>query len=561
MESANEAFAGGRGIRLGAGMLFVVLAAGSAPAQTIKRVSLGGVGAQGNALSSDGLVSADSLYVVFSSDATNLVPDDVNGFRDAFVRDRLSGTTTLVSVSSGGAQGNALSSASDPCPISADGRYVVFYSSADNLVPGDSNLVRDVFLRDLQTSTTTRVSISSAGAQGNDLSSGPTISADGQYVAFYSSADNLVSGDTNLVRDCFVRDLEANTTTRISVSSSGVQGDGLSSGPIISADGRYVAFYSSADNLVSGDTNLIRDVFVRDRQTNTTTRVSVSSSGVQGDKLSSDPTISSDGRYVCFYSDATNLVGGDTNLVRDVFVRDRQTNTTTRASVGTGDVQGNARSETAAISGNGLFVAFDSDATNLVGGDTNLVRDTFLRDRQNLTTIRINASASGVQGNSNSADASLSASGDFVAFGSYASNLVAGDTNLTEDVFLYIQRPTPHAGQAPDPPRPGGTVPASLVVAPGPAREILFCLADPAGIPRPDALPFVILGTRPTADGKLDPWSTIGIFAGPPGTGTVRVDLPSESLQRDPLYALGFFLEPTRGAGARATPALVTEAD
>src|SRR5262249_39141873 len=154
-----------------------------------------------------------------------------------------------------------------------------------------------------------------------------------------------------------------------------------------------------------------------DLLTNTTTRVSLSSAGVQGNKLSSEPTISSDGRYVCFYSDATNLVAGDTNLVRDVFVRDRQLNTTTRVNLSTGGAQANAKSETVAISGDGNFVAFDSDATNLVAGDTNLARDTFLRNRSTGNTIRVNESASGVPGNAASADASLSFDGSYIAFG------------------------------------------------------------------------------------------------------------------------------------------------
>ena len=309
--------------------------AGSAPAQSVKsaprtlsaeqmtRASVSSSGDQCNALASDALISRDGRFVAFSSDATNLVPGDTNAVRDAFVRDRLARKTVRVSVSSAGIEGNALSSVSDPCPMSADGRFVVFYSNATNLVAGDTNLFRDVFVRDLKLGTTVRVSVSSGGVQGNGLSSSPTISADGRFVAFYSDATNLVAGDTNLFRDCFVRDLQTSTTTRISISSAGAEGDDLSSGPIIAAGGRYVAFYSSADTLVVGDTNLFRDVFVRDMQTSTTTRVSLSSAGVQGDKLSSEPTISSDGRYVCFYSDATNLVAGDTNARQDVFVHDR----------------------------------------------------------------------------------------------------------------------------------------------------------------------------------------------------------------------------------------------
>ncbi len=417
------------------------LLAGAATAQTVTRESVSTGGAEGNKLSSDAIINFTGRYLVFDSDATNLVASDTNGFRDVFLKDLQTGSLTLISVSSAGVQGNALSSVQRPGIVSDDGQFVAFYSSASNLVAGDTNLVRDVFLRDTVNGTTKMVSVSTGGVIGNALSSGPSMSGDGKLIAFYSSADNLIGSDTNLVRDVFLRNLTTNTTTRISVSTAGIEGDGESSGPEISHDGRYVAFYSSATNLVGGDTNAFRDVFVRDLQTNTTTRVSVSTAGVQGDKLSSDPSISGDGRYIAFYSDATNLVAGDTNAVRDIFVRDRQLNTTVRVSLTSTGGQSNAKSETQAISGDGKFVAFDSDATNLVPGDTNLARDTFVRDLTANTTTLVNADANGVHGNATSANATLSSDGNEIAFGSDASNLVAGDTNLVEDVFLRVQNP------------------------------------------------------------------------------------------------------------------------
>jgi len=443
----------------------------------VVRASVSFAGAQGNQLSSDSLISLDARYVAFSSDATNLVPGDTNAVRDVFLRGRDGFATERLSVDSAGVQGNGLSSVSDPCPISDDDRYVVFYSDATNLVAGDTNGVRDVFVRDRLLGTTTRVSVSSAGVQGNGRSSEPTISADGRYVAFYSDATTLVPNDTNLVRDCFVRDLQTNTTTRISVSSAGAEGNALSSGPIIAAGGRYVAFYSSADTLVAGDTNAFRDCFVRDLQTNTTTRVSLSSTGAQGNKLSSEPTISADGRYVCFYSDATNLVSGDTNAVRDVFVRDRTTNTTTRVSISSTGSQGNARSERQAISGNGRFVVFDSNATNMVAApDTNLAADTFLHDRTKGTTDRMNQNAGGTQGNGESTDGSLSFEGNCIAFGSVSTNLVPHDTNHVEDVFVRRRL------------EPLTILP--LVVNPTPDRTLVFELTGRA---EPMSIPVVVL--------------------------------------------------------------------
>ncbi|MHB8086324.1 MAG: TolB family protein, partial [Dehalococcoidia bacterium] len=201
-----------------------------------------------------------------------------------------------VSIASDGAQGNDVSFISS---ISADGRYVAFASAASNLVPGDTNGVPDVFVRDRQSNATTLVSLASDGTQGNDVSEWTSISADGRYVAFSSYASNLVAGDTNGDWDMFVRDLRTNTTTRVSIASDGTQGNANSSNsPSISADGRYVAFPSNASNLVAGDTNGRSDIFVRDRQTGTTTMISIASDGTQGNGSSAFPSISADGRYV-----------------------------------------------------------------------------------------------------------------------------------------------------------------------------------------------------------------------------------------------------------------------
>jgi len=212
-----------------------------------------------------------------------------------------------------------------PVAISADGRYVAFSSSATNLVAGDT--MGGVFVRDRVKGTTTRVSVSTQGAPA--FGAEPAISADGRYVAFGSGASNLVAGDTNGIVDVFVRDRVAGTTTRVNISTRGAQTahtdpDTMledSELPTISADGRYVAFLSGAGNLVDCDTNGIVDVFVRDRVRGTTTRVSVATRGAQANQRSSEPAISANGRYVAFSSDASNLVRGDTNGSSDVFVR------------------------------------------------------------------------------------------------------------------------------------------------------------------------------------------------------------------------------------------------
>jgi len=401
----------------------------------IERVTVDSAGAQGNDSSSSyaGAMSGDGRYVVYDSDATNLVSGDTNTMRDVFVHDRQTRSTTRVSVASDGTQAN------DDCyvpSISSDGRYVTFYSWATNLVTGDTNTASDIFVHDRETGTTTRASVASDGTQGNGDSYNPAVSRDGRYVAFSSQANNLVSGDTNTAMDVFVHDRQTRTTSRVSVASNGTQGNDYSDVPAISGDGRYVAFESGSSNLVSGDTNSIRDIFMHDCQTGTTLRVSVASDGTQANSSSYNPILSSDGRYVAFRSAASNLVAGDSNGVQDIFVHDRQTGTTTRVSVASDGTQGNADSSDPSLSGDGRYVAFHSYASNLVTGDTTATADVFIHDRQTGITSRVSVAADNTQGNSGSYSPSLSSDGRYVGFYSSASNLVAGDTNSLFDVFV-----------------------------------------------------------------------------------------------------------------------------
>ena len=421
--------------------IILLLSAIEASAGTIQRVSVSSAGTQGNGPSDLCSISHDGRYVAFSSGASNLVSSDTNGVSDVFVWDQETGTTELVSVSSAGVQGNG---SSDSPSISADGRYVAFRSEAANLISGDTNAKSDIFVWDRETETTERVSISSVGVQGNDTSYQPSISADGRFVAFESDATNLVSGDTYGIVDVFVRNRETGTTERVSVSSTGTQGNGDSFSASISADGRYVAFDSWASTLVSGDNNGVCDIFVRDRETGTTEVVSVSSAEVLGDDLSTWSSISADGRYVAFTSYATNLVSGDINEDGDIFIRDRETGTTELVSISTAGTKENSGSGYPSISANGRYVAFTSYATNLVSGDTNAMNDIFIRDREIGTTKRISVSSTGAQGNSGSYKPSINADGRYVAFYSDANNLVLGDTNAKSDVFLLDRAESPN---------------------------------------------------------------------------------------------------------------------
>ena len=308
-----------------------------------------------------------------------------------------SGTTERVSVSSDENEANGSSRGSS---ISANGRYVAFWSYATNLVPDDTNESADVFVRDRLAGTTERVSVDSDENEANGQSHFPAISADGRYVAFWSYASNLVADDTNERDDIFVRDRLAGTTERVSVDSDGNEANENSTFPAISAGGRYVAFPSFASNLVPNDTNSLWDVFVHDRITGTTQRVSVDSDGNEGNDSSSwvSPGISPDGRYVAFASQASNLVLNDTNEVFDIFVRDLLMGKTERVSV---DSDGNESDDWSCfpvISWGGGHVAFWSNATNLVAADTNALRDVFARDRLGGTTEGVSVDSDGNQG-------------------------------------------------------------------------------------------------------------------------------------------------------------------
>jgi Ca2+-binding RTX toxin-like protein len=411
---------------------------------TITPVSFDSAGNLGNANSRNASISADGRFVAFISSGSNIVPGDTNNTDDIFVRDTLTNTTTRVSVdSAGGNQGKGTRFFTTPS-ISADGRFVAFESGASNLVPGDTNNTDDTFVRDTLTNTTTRVSFDSAGNQANSGSYTASISADGRFVAFESDASNLVPGDTNRRQDIFVRDTLTNTTTRVFADSAGNQGNEDSYSPSISADGRFVAFSSDASNLVPGDTNDGRDIFVGDRLTNTTTRVSVDSAGNQGNFDSGNPSISADGRFVAFESFASNIVPEDTNNSFDIFVRDTLTNTTTRVSLDSAGNQANSASNRPSISADGRFVAFSSRASNIVPGDTNTNPDIFVRDTLTNTTTRVSVDSAGNQTNSLSDNPSISADGRFVAFSSFSYNLDPRDTNVTQNIFVVDTSSTPN---------------------------------------------------------------------------------------------------------------------
>jgi len=428
------------------------------------------------ATSEDPVISADGRYVAFASTAINLVPGDTNTHEvrraggetwwwasetwqhDIFVRDRLLGETTRVSLSSSGEQADL--GCYSPA-ISPNGRYVAFTSYARNLVPGDTNGRGDTFIHDRLTGETALVSVSTSGEQGDEHSAGrgpafrPGIGAEGRYVAFVSEATKLVSDDTNGNMDVFIRDRQAGETTRVSVSSDGEEANGDSWGPALTPDGRYVAFASDASNLMPEDTNGVSDVFVHDRQTGETTRVSLSTDGDEANghcakwvhyagSTKFRPDISDDGQQVTFGSHASNLVPDDTNGKRDIFVHDRQTGETQRVSVSSSGEQTDrvhGSNYGPSISADGRYLAFHSYAVNLVPDDTNNFPDVFVHDRVTGVTERVSLCICGddvMQANRESREPCISADGRYVAFASEATNLVPnlGDKNLSPDIFV-----------------------------------------------------------------------------------------------------------------------------
>ncbi|MCA1844485.1 MAG: hypothetical protein LC792_15105, partial [Actinobacteria bacterium] len=482
---------------------------------TIKRVSLGANFAEANGPSSSPAISGDGRFVAFSSAADNLVPGDTNDALDVFVYDRQQSTVTRVSVAGDGSEGNGDSrspSISDSVPP-----VVAFTSVAGNLVAGDDNGKADVFVRTLGANpSTTLVSAASGGTTpGDDASDEPSIDNGGTRVAFSSAATNLIAKDTNGKTDVFWRDLTSATTEIASVPNSGSNpANGDSTSPSLSGDGQMIAFASDASNLGGSDSNDTTDVFVRNRSPKSTVLVSRDCGGSAGDDASYAPRISSDTSLgnpragVTFVTDASNLldgcsgspapdnnnvtdvyfrpftggpivnervsrdtagaefrqpsleaaISGDGRLVAftvgtpgpsgeglitgaDVYARDRQDNDTTRLSAPTnGTALGPAVTEFPAISGDGEIVAYASAAPDLVTDDSNGLTDVFVSDRAKKETTRISLGLSGAQADGPSAvDSPPAVSGDdqIVAFSSQATNLVADDTNSVGDVFVY----------------------------------------------------------------------------------------------------------------------------
>ncbi|MBI4604948.1 MAG: hypothetical protein HY721_23550 [Planctomycetes bacterium] len=382
-------------------------------------------------------ISDDGRLVAFESYGSNLVERDSNRAVDVFVHERSTGRTERVSVDSAGRQGDDNSWLAR---ISGDGTVVAFVSQATNLVPGDTNATGDVFVHELESRRTLRVSVGPSSRQGDGHCRDPAPSRDGRFVAFSSMATNLVEGDGNACSDIFVHDRRTGETGRVSVAPGGGEANAGSTSPRISGDGNVIVFLSHATNLVPDDSNRQLDVFVHDRRQRSTVRVSVDSSGREADGHSDNPVISGDGRYVAFESWAGNLAEGDANRLPDVFVHDIGRHTTELASRTAGGAAANGQSRLPALSADGRFLAFTTWATDLASRRASNFSAILILDRETGRLESLTLAPSGEEANHDSSQGALSADGSLVVFPSKASNLVSGDSNGEADIFVHDLR-------------------------------------------------------------------------------------------------------------------------
>jgi len=367
-------------------------------------------------------VSSDGNYVAFQSLAPDRRDGDQNTVEDVFRRDVAQSATLIVSLSNDGKQGNNRSYAPD---ITADGATVVFESLASNLVPGDNNNTSDIFLRDLTAQTTTRISVASDGGDANDASFRPAISGDGAFIAFCSRATNLVQTGSSRAASAFLFERATGKITRIPIDAPPDPTNGCQR-VAIDSDGRVIAVAN-----LSGE---LSNVYTYDRESGTTARLTTtadSSSGISG------LAISGDGQTVAFDSTATNLVSRDTNRSRDVFVETLGNRETTRVSVRSDGSQLPADSGTSgvAISGDGRFVVFGSAADEVIPGDSNGLEDVFRHELASGQTTIVSATPGGQPANDSSYAPDINGDGSAVAFASLASTIIVGDINREPDVF------------------------------------------------------------------------------------------------------------------------------
>jgi Tol biopolymer transport system component len=418
------------------------LALGLAPAALaqgamFQQVDVSSSGVQGNGITYEIHVSGDGRHAILSSASNNLVPGDTNGQIDGFVRDLVTGTTERISVGVSGQQSNGESAARG---VSHDGRYVVFASVGTNLHPSDTESWGDIYVRDRVAGTTELISVlmDSTPSIHNCLQA--SISADGRFVAFDGGDPNFVPGDTNASGDVFVRDRLLRTTTLVSVSDSGEIGNFSSFSPSISADGRKVAFLSYATNFHPSPTGNHLHVYLRDLDAGKTIAIDLNPWGRLGDDNVMEATLSADGSTVAFVSQASDLVPGVPNSAgaKPVIWRENEPLSIVMFPSGTPGFAGDRLS----LSGDGRYMAFLGQTANWVPGDPTPWWDVFVRDMHLLVTNEVSSLSYAAPANHSSLRCSISDDGRVIGFVSQATNLVPG-TLPGNHAFVRIQDPTP----------------------------------------------------------------------------------------------------------------------
>ena len=413
------------------GVLLIAAASSAAPAKT-RRVSVKSNGEEGAAFSGGYIddLSDDGKVAVFIS-ASQLTGADDNAFTDIYVRKLKTGKTVLASVRSNGNDGNELSSGP---AISGNGRFVAFTSYANNLVPSDESMSRDVFVHDLKTGKTERVSIATNGDESGETGSQPSISFTGRYVAF-NTGSQLSNRDNNHADDVYLRDRKTDKTELVSQTSAGVDTtDGTSENPSLSNNGRFVAFESEADDLVSNDENASDDIFVRDRMKDKTRRVSLATDDQERSGNSLDASISSNGNLIAFGSSAP-FATMDDNGFSDIYLRNVERGTTTWLSRNKDGDAADGNAYYPSMSPNGRMIGFYSHANDLVGGPQPLSYRPYLYDRVKDRMIMVDRSSAGDPGNGDGYVIGISADGRFVLISSTSTELVGNDDNGVEDIF------------------------------------------------------------------------------------------------------------------------------
>lgn len=383
-------------------------------------------------------MSADGRFILIATTAPNFIPEDTDDQPDLFLVDRALNTAVQVNVS--GVDHQPVEPELSGASLSADGRIITFGSLADNVVPGDSNGKRGLYVYDWLTGVVRRVSTNGAGElSSTSVLPNPSLSADGRYVSFTSAAINLVPGDLNGRKDVFVKDMHTGSVQRVSVANNGTEGNHDSGLSLLSADGRYVLFYSLANNLVPGDLNATGDMFLYDRTKRTIEPTSLSSKGVKANGLTIRARMSDDARFIAFQTDSRNLFNGDNSWTYDIFLRNRTTATTKVFTKNAGP-EVFPKQYVVGVSRDGCYVAYTADVLipNIVG--KKYTQDLLVYDCHSKTTGRI--IGDDPEGTKYlTGESFLSLDGRFVAYTTTADHVVENDTNAASDVFVTDLRP------------------------------------------------------------------------------------------------------------------------